>query len=241
MTCTRVRSQLSSYLDGDLGPVASGALGAHLEACPACARHLASLRAALGMLADLPRLSPSEGIAARVFDRLEVETRGPGLAMVFRSSRARRPLIFPSLVTAGLLVVTVLLGAVALDRAWRSLDEPLPPVAGTWAGRTPASGTEANPLFPSADVGLPRARPGGRMSQDILAQMGEGTIFLETVVARDGSVSAVTLLTGDRTLAQPLLDALRQQKFEPVRLRGRPVAVSVYRLISRMDVRSPVT
>jgi len=26
-----------------------------------------------------------------------------------------------------------------------------------------------------------------------------------------------------------------------VRLRGRPVAVSVYRLFSRMDVRSPVT
>jgi class 3 adenylate cyclase len=71
--------------------------------------------------------------------------------------------------------------------------------------------------------------------------MAEGTIFLETVVARDGSVSAVTLLTGDRLLAQPLLDALRQQKFEPVRLRGRPVAVSVYRLISRMDVRSPIT
>jgi len=241
MTCARVRSLLSSYLDGDLGSPAARALGTHLEGCPACARHLGSLRAALEMLADLPTLSPSEGIAARVFDRLEVETRGPGLAMVFRSFGARRPLIFPSLVTAGLLVVTILVGAIALDRAWRSLDEPLPPVA-SWEGRgLPASGTEANPLFPSADVGLPRARPGGRVSQELLAQMAEGTIFLETVVARDGSVSAVTLLTGDRLLAQPLLDALRQQKFEPVRLRGRPVAVSVYRLISRMDVRSPIT
>src|SRR6185295_5295342 len=176
MTCTRVRAQLSSYLDGDLSPAASGALSAHLETCPSCARHLESLRAALGMLADLPRISPSEGIAARVFDRLEVETRGPGLAMVFRSFGARRPLIFPSLVTAGLLVVTVLLGSVALDRAWRSLDEPLPPVAGAWGATTPASGTEANPLFPSADVGLPRARPGGPVAQDILAQMGEGTL-----------------------------------------------------------------
>src|SRR6266511_1937429 len=79
MTCTRVRSQLSSYLDGDLGPAAARTVGSHLE----------SLRAAIGMLAELPTLSPSEGIAARVFDRLEVETRGPGLAMVFRSSRAR--------------------------------------------------------------------------------------------------------------------------------------------------------
>jgi hypothetical protein len=38
-----------------------------------------------------------------------------------------------------------------------------------------------------------------------------------------------------------VVDALRRQKFEPVRLRGRPVAVSVYRLFSRMDVRSPMT
>ena len=72
MTCTRVRSQLSSYLDGDLGSTVSRALGGHLEGCPACTRHLASLRAAIEMLADLPTLSPSEGIAARVFDRLEV-------------------------------------------------------------------------------------------------------------------------------------------------------------------------
>jgi hypothetical protein len=71
--------------------------------------------------------------------------------------------------------------------------------------------------------------------------MREGTLFLETVVARDGSVSTVTLLGGDSEQAQPLLDALRRERFEPVLFHGRPVAVSVYRLISRMEVRSPVT
>lgn len=241
MTCARTRSRLSAYLDGDLHPAAARTVAAHLESCPACARHRESLRAAIGMLADLPVLSPSEGIAPRVFDRLEVETRGPGLAMIFRPFGAARPLIFPSLVTAGLLVATVLGVAVAVDQAWRSLDEPLPPVAAAWQGRLPASGTEANPLFPSEHVGLPRARPEGLVSEDVLAQMGEGTLFLETVVARDGSVSRVTLLNGDLALAQPVLDALRRQTFEPVRFRGRPVAVSVYRIISRMDVRSPMT
>jgi len=241
MTCARVRSLLSPYLDGDLAPAPARAVGGHLESCPDCARRYDSLQETLEMLADLPALLPSEGIASRVFDRLEVETRGPGLAMIFRSFRARRPLIFPSLVTSSLLLVALLGGAMALDRAWRSLDEPLPPVAGSWEGRLAASGTEANPLFPSAGVGLPRARPGGLVSQDVLAEMGEGTLFLETVVARDGSVSTVTLLHGDLKLAQPVLDALRRQKFEPVRYRGRPVAVSVYRLISRMDVRSPMT
>jgi hypothetical protein len=38
-----------------------------------------------------------------------------------------------------------------------------------------------------------------------------------------------------------VLEALRQQRFERVRYRGRPVAVSVYRFLSRMDVRSPIT
>ena len=68
---------------------------------------------------------------------------------------------------------------------------------------------------------------------------GEGTFFLETVVARDGSVSAVTLLTGDSVQARPIVDALRRERFEPARFQGRPVAVSVYRLISRLEVRPP--
>ena len=38
-----------------------------------------------------------------------------------------------------------------------------------------------------------------------------------------------------------LIAALRQQRFEPTRYRGRFVAVSVYRLISRLEVRSPRT
>ena len=57
-------------------------------------------------------------------------------------------------------------------------------------------------------------------------------------MARDGTVAGVTVLQGDPRRGA-LLEALRQQRFEPVRYRGRPVAVSVYRLISRMEVRSP--
>jgi hypothetical protein len=61
------------------------------------------------------------------------------------------------------------------------------------------------------------------------------------VVAPDGSVSNVTLIDGDLAQAGPLLEAMRRERFEPGRFRGRPVAVSVYRLISRMEVRAPLT
>jgi outer membrane biosynthesis protein TonB len=64
---------------------------------------------------------------------------------------------------------------------------------------------------------------------------------VETVVARDGSVSAVNLLQGDLERARGVLEALRQARFEPTLLNGRPVAVSVYRLISALEVRAHVT
>jgi len=76
---------------------------------------------------------------------------------------------------------------------------------------------------------------------DLLAGLGEEPLFVETVVARDGSVSMVTLLEGDSHHAGPLLEALRRERFEPGRRHGRPVAVSLYRLISRLDVTAPIT
>jgi hypothetical protein len=100
----------------------------------------------------------------------------------------------------------------------------------------PASGTEGNPLFPSADVDLPRETAALNLSPEVLAGRGEGSLFVETVVARDGTVAGVTVLQGDADSEEPLLEALREQRYEPVRYRGRRVAVSVYRLISRMSV-----
>jgi hypothetical protein len=84
---------------------------------------------------------------------------------------------------------------------------------------------------------VPQIRTRGRFPE---SELGEGSMFLETVVARDGRVSNVRLLEGDSARAQPFVDALRLERFEPGRVRGRPVAVSLYRLISRVEVRSPI-
>jgi hypothetical protein len=238
MTCVRARRQLSAWIDGELSPGAARAVAAHLGGCPACARRAAELRELSRLLGDLPRLEPPEPIAAQVCDRLDLETRGPALALLLRRGiGTARPLMMPSLVPAALVVVTVLAAAVALDSGARA---PVSPPSVKWY-LAAASGTEANPLFPSAGVELPRARNNGGLLPDVLAATGEDTIFLETVVARDGSVALVTVLDGNEERAGALVDALRRQRFEPVRYHGRPVAVSVYRLISRLEVRSPVT
>ena len=135
-------------------------------------------------------------------------------------------------------MLAVLAGALALDRP-----EPLPEVyvrPGTFHWATAAPGTEGNPFLAGPSLDGPRHR-GVNLPAEVLAELSDGTFFLVTVVARDGTVSDVKLLEGDAASAQPLMDALRRQRFEPARYQGRPVAVSLYRLISRMDVRAPLT
>jgi Putative zinc-finger/Gram-negative bacterial TonB protein C-terminal len=234
MTCTRVRGRLSEWLDGELEPGTARAVSSHLQRCAECARRADELRAVSSLLAGLPRLEARESVAAQVLDRLEMETeaRTPALAVLFRGFAAARPLMLPSLVPAGLIVVSVLAGVLALDPG------PLPEVhlaPGAW-GVVPASGTEGNPLFPSADVSLPRETAALDLSPEMLAGRGDGSLFVETVVARDGTVAGVTVLEGSAEGEEALVKALRQQRYEPVRYRGRPVAVSVYRLISRVNV-----
>jgi hypothetical protein len=233
MRCGAVRRRLSDWIDGELSPDAARSVGVHVGACEHCRRRAAELRGVSSILGELPRLEASESVAEGVLTRLEVETRGPGLGMVLRRFGAARPFIMPSLVPAALVLVTVLAAALALDSGPPA---GLPAGIASW-GTVPALGTESNPLFPSTGIGLPRERDGTRLAADaLLAAAGEDPLFVETVVARDGTVSTVTVLQGDAEQAGPLLDALRQQRFEPTRYRGRPVAVSVYRLISRMDV-----
>ena len=78
-------------------------VSAHLEACRA-------VRGRVALLQRRPRpagarcraLEATGEIAARVFDRLDMERRQPGLALVFRPFGAARPLILPSLVPAAL-------------------------------------------------------------------------------------------------------------------------------------------
>jgi hypothetical protein len=234
MRCGVVRKRLSVFIDGELPPHEMAAVTRHLAGCRACARHLASLRWAIGVLAEAPRLEAGESLAARVVDRLEVETRGPGLALLFESWWVRRPLIVPSLIPATCLLVAVLSGALALDRAPVAAPEAAARSAGQ--ARLAASGTEANPLFPSAEVSTPKVMLRASLRDEVLEELGDHVVFLETVVARDGSVSQVTLLEGDSAGARAIAAALREERFEPGRYRGRPVAVSLYRLFSRTVV-----
>ncbi len=243
MSCHYARARFSARRDGALGGSEHHTVAAHLDACAGCDAAWRAYSKALDGLVALKHLESEGEIASRIFDRLDLENRKPGLAMLFRRGSSR-PFMIPSLAPAAMVLVTVIGAIFALDRP-----EPLPPVVQqrqleawtTLPSPVPEWGTETNPLFAYGDVSTPRARAGAVVPRYLLEQRGEGTLFLETVVARDGSVSAVNLIGGDSVEAAPLLDALRKERYEPGRFRGRPVAVSMYRLISRMEVRPPIT
>jgi hypothetical protein len=243
MNCRTVRSHLSAYRDGELPAEAAREVSVHLASCDDCGARQRRLGEALGRLAALPRLQSDESIAALVQTRLEVETRGPGLTLLFRPMWRARPLLLPSLVPAVMVLMVVLAGVLTLQNE----ADTLPPVyvrnpGQSWNGPVPPSGTEDNPLFPSAAAYLPRTRTGDPMLPQLLAELGENNFFMEIVVGRDGRVSAVTLIDGDSFQAAPILDLLRHQRFVPSRVAGRPVAVSFYRLISGTEVRAaPIT
>ena len=175
-----------------LSPELGRAVSTHVAAVCDVPARATELEEVSRLVGDLPRLEATESVAQDLLTRLEVETRGPGLGMLLRRFGAARPLIMPSLVPALLVLLTVLSATLALDSGPR-----LPAHLVSW-GMGPALGTESNPHFASADVGLPRERGGGPLATEILATGGgEDSLFLETVVARDGSVSAVTVLHGD--------------------------------------------
>jgi hypothetical protein len=236
VSCAAVRSRFSAFIDGDVGAEERRALGVHLGGCAACAAELSALETALSALHELPHVDAGN-VAAAVRDRIELERRGPGLQLLFRPAWKARPLLGQSLVQGALVFTTVLSVMLSLGRPWRGVD-PVDATLSRWETRLPPSGTEGNPLFPSAGVSVPQVRARGQAPEPFLSPEGEGSVFLETVVARDGSVSAVTLIEGDLQEARALADALRLERFEPSRVGGRPVAVSLYRLFSRTEVRA---
>lgn len=228
MSCDRVLEKLSPYLDGDLNAGAARQVSAHLETCSACASRWRSLRGAMQALRELPPLRPLEPLTSRVMTRLEVESRGPGLALLFRPRWQARPLIVPSLLSAAAIFMCTLAGAVLLDSSTHRLQDRVV------AGRS----LDDSPLVL---LGMDRPRLQAAALADDLVPAREDSHFFETLVTRDGRVAEVTLLDGRAADAGLLINALRRERFVPAHYRGRPVAVNVYRLISRLDVQAPET
>jgi periplasmic protein TonB len=62
--------------------------------------------------------------------------------------------------------------------------------------------------------------PGGARQQRI-----SGTVRLHAIIANDGSIGQLELVSGDPILARAALEAVRQWKYQPATINGDPVEV----------------
>ena len=53
----------------------------------------------------------------------------------------------------------------------------------------------------------------------------QGTVVLQVLVGRDGTVQDVKFLQGSLALARAAIDGVKQWKFKPYTMNGRPVSV----------------
>jgi hypothetical protein len=71
MNCKAAEGQLSAYHDGALDPTVRAEIETHLEQCANCGGLIAEYRYFDGLLRQMPRFEPSEGLRARIFDSPE--------------------------------------------------------------------------------------------------------------------------------------------------------------------------
>jgi periplasmic protein TonB len=56
----------------------------------------------------------------------------------------------------------------------------------------------------------------------------EGTVQIHAIIARDGSIESLEVLSGDPLFIQSALEAVRQWRYRPTLLGGEPIEVDTY-------------
>ena len=101
------------------------------------------------------------------------------------------------------------------------------------AAPVPQSVANPQPIFPFVAVPVSHGVTGGRLTHKIepiypseaRLQRVEGAVVLDVLVGEDGNVHAVQVTSGQPLLARAAASAVRQWRYQPFELNGRPVAI----------------
>ena len=80
-------------------------------------------------------------------------------------------------------------------------------------------------VSPGAAEGNLLRRVDPRYPQEAKRNHIQGDVILQTTIDRDGSIRNLRVVYGAPVLAQAAVDAVRQWKYRPFKLKGEPVAV----------------
>lgn len=259
LICDEARPLLQAFHDEELPVGDQIAVGAHLEWCDECAHVFADLRLLRGLIrVSAPghhRLTSEENIAfqSAVVSRARIEER-LSLSGRVRDAFDDMHLVYAGLgaAAATLCCVLALLGIMRFATIERpdSLAAIVKWLASPKAvvSNPKAPGTNENPVLVDSHMLMPRTLNQLFLSTASASASGEAVFTLSAVVTREGrivnlewhSTSGVAPKAGSREAEamDTLINAASFAQFEPARVSGLPVAVSMVWLVANTTVRA---
>lgn len=98
-----------------------------------------------------------------------------------------------------------------------------PEASGNRAPETALPSIEPVVVPESAERALLTDQPAIAYPANVRGQ--QGSVVLQVLIARDGSVQDAKFLQGSLAFARPAIDGVKQWKFKPYNMNGRPVSV----------------
>jgi protein TonB len=101
------------------------------------------------------------------------------------------------------------------------------------AAPVPQSVANPQPIFPFVALPVSQGVTGGRLTRKIdptypaeaRVQRIEGAVMLDALVGEDGLVHEVTVTSGPPLLAKAAAQAVKQWRYQPFQLNGKPVSI----------------
>lgn len=190
---------IMSFLDGELPQSPSEEIRVHLSHCAECAALAAKLRETSSSLSKWTVADSALGAYSQ--QQLSVAVRkfhqrnSMPFAYFFRTARPRYIIVACAVILAFTL----------------------------WAQLSPSRVTLAQEEM-QAKL-LKEFSPDPRYPQEARDKKIQGIVNLRVVVAKDGSVKKVTVISGDPLLAKSSVDTVRHWKYAPTLSKGKPVEV----------------
>jgi hypothetical protein len=242
LRCAVVRRRLGAYHDDELGLHERVAIASHLRGCLSCAceaAHLSALSAMLREMALARANTPPalEATGRMIATRVQAERDTSLLARVGRLFDDMH-FVWAGLSAAG---ATATCAALLFAIWFLSPPERADSLAGVLSALA-APGSDRNPVTLDLRMNLPRVAEDAVVPAMLANEATEEDLVfaLAAVVTREGRIARSELLLpnrGDREVALRLMNAVREARFQPARLRGHPVAVNVVWLLTHTTVR----
>ena len=210
LSCAKIRSQFSCYLDGAVDGIAMQRIAAHLHNCVECAEEFEGLCSAQSALASLGPIKPPDDLALRLRVAISNERSRTPTNLLASAELRWRNNIAPILLqaSAGFASTILLVGTVALLIGMFARPEPL-------VARDEPLGMASSPHFLYSAVETGGVAIGAR----------DNPVVVEAYIDGIGRVYDYRIVSGpsDPGTRSKLENLLLFSVFEPAKSFGQPV------------------